>query len=323
MILYLIGVDYKTESLPVREYAYRKRGDIVQALEGEGLDTKALFTCNRVEIYGVAADHSDIKKAIVLLRSKFPVIFSKAYIKVGRQDILRHAVFLAIGLESQITGEFQILEQLHRWLDQGGISWQLRELWHKALSVAKKIRSQSGLSEVSSNIGKLVFKDLFERRGYIREIVIVGTGKVAQLIARDRPGDVKLNFIARKRHTRARQLVRLSGGDAFLFDDLERLALNADVIISATASPHQVIKKKNLTSISKRKNRLFIYDLAMPRDVSCKVSESANIELLTIDDLEEHIEQYKINIKENIENAEKLAEETLQSIKEEKLCINA
>ncbi|MDU6247663.1 MAG: glutamyl-tRNA reductase, partial [Paeniclostridium sordellii] len=55
-----------------------------------------------------------------------------------------------------------------------------------------------------------------------------------------------------------------------------------DVVISATASPHTVIKKENMPNLS---NTLIMMDIALPRDIDKNIDTLENIEVYDIDDL--------------------------------------
>ena len=55
-----------------------------------------------------------------------------------------------------------------------------------------------------------------------------------------------------------------------------------DIVISATSSPHLVIKKEEIINI---KRSIYFMDLALPRDIDFKIKDMENMELYCIDDL--------------------------------------
>ena len=55
-----------------------------------------------------------------------------------------------------------------------------------------------------------------------------------------------------------------------------------DIVISATSSPHLVIKKEDLPNI---KDPIYFMDLALPRDIDFKIKELENANVYCIDDL--------------------------------------
>ena len=56
------------------------------------------------------------------------------------------------------------------------------------------------------------------------------------------------------------------------------------VVISATLSPHQTIKKQDLVPVLDNQPHIFI-DLAMPRDIDSRVTQLPNVLLFDMDDL--------------------------------------
>jgi glutamyl-tRNA reductase len=320
MTLYLIGINYKTAPLRVRELAYRKRRQISQFIETLGAEIAVFFTCNRVEVYGITYDEALAANTINALRKAFPAIFANAYIRYGKRQVIQHALHLACGLNSQIIGEAQVLEQLDFWLEQNSFPYQLKQVWKEVLASASKIRFESGLEKSKNNIAQIVFSDLVRRINLRRKakVVVVGTGGVAELIASNRPAQITLSFASRKKHSRARQLARLSGGQALLLDDLGRALLEVDALISATASPHQVLKEEHLANIlGKRKTTLYLYDLAVPRDIEPVIGNITGVFLQNLDDLEAIIEQCNRSLNQYIQRAQSLIEKTVKIIKEE------
>ncbi|MDP8229721.1 MAG: hypothetical protein P9L93_01300 [Candidatus Gorgyraea atricola] len=306
MILYLIGISYKEAPLSLRESIYRARKEIIEFWQKPGRSSAALFTCNRVELYGASLDIFSAAKTIESFQIRFPWISERSYVKFGDREVVEHALRLACGLESQVIGEEEILEQLNSWIRQASFPLALRRIWNDILGKVETIRIKSGLKEVKANIATIIFKDLDKPK----EIVIVGTGKIARVFSKNKPDGINLNFVARKKHKQARQLANQSGGRAILLDDLEQLLLSADVLISATSSPHYVLKKEHFLNIVKKRNKpIYLYDLAAPRDIEPDVGNIPGIFLQNLDDLNIVFEQHKRSLNSYIKKAELLVQD--------------
>jgi len=313
MILYLTGIDYKRASLSFRESLYSRRRELTNFWRQTLGETASLFTCNRIELYSVAKDAFSSWKNINLFQAKFPEIFTKAYVKEGNSRVIQHALRLSCGLESQVVGEAEILKQLNSWRRQDSFPHLLRKIWGEVLAEATRIRFKSGLNDVKNNIAKIIFKDLDPKR----EVVVIGTGKIAQLFAKHRPKGVSLYFASRKKHSRARQLARESQGRAVLLDELSDILLNADVVVSATASPHFILKRDiSLDIIQRRDNPLYIYDLAVPRDIDPDIKNIPGIILKDLDDLEPLFRRHNQQLYLNVKRAQLLIDESVEIIKE-------
>jgi len=247
MYFYLIGIDYKSPAIDAREELYRDRKAISGFWASREPDGSAvLVTCNRIEIYGVADCADDAFGHIAAFSRDFPIFSKYAYLKSGEAQVFRHALRLASGLESQINGELQILAQLNSWKVISELPFSLKVLWDKAIFSAKNIRNTSGLSEAVSNIAALISGDIAARMApeEIREIVIIGTGKIAELFAKHRPPKAHLTFVAHKNYQKAETLAIYSGGEVLPLQDLPRIISKADAVISATSSPHYILKKE-------------------------------------------------------------------------------
>ena len=218
MVLYLIGVDYNTADLRTREAVYGIRDEVVRFWLVPGKQRAALFTCNRIELYGISADIFSASRKIEAFRNRFPLIFEHSYVKQGNEKVVEHALRLAVGLESQLRGEREVFEQLMAWTEQRSFPGLLKGIWTDVLVKAEDISAASGLDEHEDNIAKVIFNDLNRRIDLDKEkkIAIIGTGKVARIFSENKEDRTTLYFVARKKHKRARRLARLSNSTAVL-----------------------------------------------------------------------------------------------------------
>ena len=317
MIFYLIGIDYNAASLQTREAACKRRKDIYDFLKVRQPKTAILYTCNRVEIYGTAENAFGLLGFLKELRKEFFDLFERAYVKQTSKGAVYHALALACGLKSQLIGERQIFRQLNSWLDQENFPEQLKRVWIEVLVEAENIRKESALYKKEANIAELVAKDLIKRLGLKKrlKLVVVGTGKIAQLFAKVSLAKVELYFASRKKHQRARQLAKLSGGEAILLKDLDSFLLDADALVSATSSPHYVISKRLLREVgSKKKNIFYVYDLAVPRDIEPTAKNIGRIFLQNLNDLESVFIKHNKSVGVLVSKTEKRVEKAAANI---------
>lgn len=288
MNFYLIGIDHKKTPIDIREAAYWGRPDIIRFLAVSGAGQTAVFsTCNRFEVYGIAENVVDAKHNIDLLQNRFNAIFNNAYIILDKTNVFDHLVRLATGLESQIRGETQIFAQLGTWAEQKSFPEALGRLVYDALLAAHGLRAKFSLNMPENNIAVLLYDRMLSQsdRDNLLNVVVAGTGKIAELFALYKPEGVRLYFAAHKNILKAQILATRANGKALLLKELPTLILNADVLISATSSPHRVFDKNYFLKIAaQRKRNLYIYDLAVPRDVTPDVKNIHGIVLKNIDE---------------------------------------
>ena len=101
------------------------------------------------------------------------------------------------------------------------------------------------LASVSAMLAREVLGELAGRR-----VVIVGTGETSELVARalaDSGGE--LVFVATRRRDRAVSLASRFGGDSVGFDELPEALSGADMVVSATSSPHLLIESRELAEV--------------------------------------------------------------------------
>ncbi|MFN2617192.1 MAG: glutamyl-tRNA reductase, partial [Thermoleophilaceae bacterium] len=87
---------------------------------------------------------------------------------------------------------------------------------------------------------------------------------------------------------RAIGLAQRFGGSAVRFDDLPAELERADIVVSSTASPHQIVGREELELVaaSRGERPLVIIDIAVPRDIDPSVRDLPGIALYDMDDLE-------------------------------------
>jgi len=314
MIIAILGIDYKSTPINLREIAFLKRAQIENFWQEHSFLGKALFTCNRIELYGFFKNIESPRVAFRLLKEEFPEMFDQAYIKTGEKKVFEYILSLGVGLESQVIGEMQILNQLKSWHKNLDSSCKLKQIFSESLSLSQKVRSLVGLNDPEANLANIVAREVSSSVSSSEKvkIVIVGTGKIAELFADKLYKNFEITFVSRKKHSRSRQLARKCHGEALLLDRLEELITKADVLIGATSSSHYVVKKELFNSIShKRKKPLYIYDLALPRDVDPEVATHEFVILKNTEDIDELLEKHNVKLKANILRAQLLIEESV------------
>ena len=154
-----------------------------------------------------------------------------------------------------------------------------------------RIKKEAKFSGNDVSIATVVIEAIKNHFGFLqgKNILILGTGKVSQLISPyiNKEG-LKATFVSNKNFNKALDLARHSGAEAIRFDKLKERLQCADIIISATASPHFLLKKEDLCGIDKQ---ILIIDLAVPRDVEPAAENIPGIKLLNLDGLNPVIAQ--------------------------------
>uniref|UniRef100_A0A7V4JPP1 Glutamyl-tRNA reductase n=1 Tax=Thermodesulfobacterium geofontis TaxID=1295609 RepID=A0A7V4JPP1_9BACT len=320
IVILLIGLNHKTAPVEIREkLAFKNpsfhplekiKKDIFSFKEG-----LFLSTCNRVEFYFVL--DPDKKNQFLMDFSSF--IERESSFKweelephlyfFENEKAVKHLFEVACGLDSMVIGEPQILGQV-KSAYKDALNYRtsgivLNRLLHKCFSVAKKVRTETGIGGGAVSISYAAFSLAKKILGSLRDktALLVGAGEMAELACMHFVSEgVKKVIIANRTLSKAVELAEKFKGEAYSLDELPHALVKADIVISSTGAPDYIITKNMVSSILKpRKYRpLFIIDIAVPRDVESEVNKLENVYLYDIDDLKSVVEE---NLKERKKEA--------------------
>ena len=248
-------------------------------------------TCNRIELYLNVTSEFD---ATVFVARFFPSVPPELIAHYESRESLRHLMRLASGLDSMIVGEDQILGQLKEAVETANkertLGPELSLAFSKTIKVGKRVRTETQINRGSVSVGSAAV-DLAERvMGTLEDkaILSIGAGELGTLVAvalAER--ELKAMFVSNRTFRRAQTLAKRLGGTAIRFDKIDDYLCKADLVISATAAPHYILTREQVTQAMQRRNgqSLVIIDIANPRDVEEAVATLDNVDLHNIDDL--------------------------------------
>ncbi|MBI4369720.1 MAG: glutamyl-tRNA reductase, partial [Elusimicrobia bacterium] len=156
-LLFAVGASHKSVSLSMLELLARKwMGnmkeallEISQATRGSARELCLLSTCNRLEIYGVGSLDSTARLKEMLM-SSLPGAGPAGVYALPTNETLRHAFWVASGLDSMVIGETEILGQMKSAYEAareaGFTKGVLNTMFQRALCVGKRVRSETRLS---------------------------------------------------------------------------------------------------------------------------------------------------------------------------------
>jgi len=255
-----------------------------------------LRTCNRVEMYTVSSNTEATRDGLERLISKYiPFDTSENLVQyLSGKDSIRHLFRVTSGLESLIVGEDQIQSQVKeafQLAERNGYTGEiLSEVFRKALSVGKKVRTETRLNKGAVSVGSAAV-DLAERiLGDLQglNILVIGAGETATLIARHLVGKgPNTVFVSNRTYERAVKLAWQLGGKAIRFNGLWDYLPNMDIVLVATSSPHILLDRERVTTVMEKRGMepLVIIDLSLPRNVDPGVASLEGVKLYDIDSL--------------------------------------
>jgi glutamyl-tRNA reductase len=306
--IYLFGLNHKTAGVEVREaFALGDKptlGDLLVRGEARVREALVLSTCNRVEVLVADVPGRDVRPAVLAAWAAHcgqdpELLAPHLYEHVGLAAV-EHLFCVASGLDSLVLGEPQILGQLkaayRHAVNLGTAGVITNRLCHKAFSVAKKVRTATGIgasavsiSYAAVELAKRIFGEMAGKRA-----MLVGAGEMAELAALHLlNAGVSEILVANRTYARAEELAARFKGRPVAFDEFVTRLHEADIVISSTGAPHVVIRARDVRSVLKaRKHKpMFFIDIAVPRDIDPDVNSLDNVYLYDIDDLQEVVEE--------------------------------
>lgn len=303
--MFCIGVSFKKTPLHIRQNFAFSKEEQIEFIGGLIKDNIAsggvvVSTCNRSEIY-FSGEHSSVENVIKRLAESKNLAdedIKKYCLFYGGKSAVKHLFNVACGLDSMILGEDEILRQVkeayicssERQLTDG----EINIIFQDALNCAKSEKSATRLSTTPVSIGTIVaneiekyFNSLEADAGIIeKKVLVVGlTGRTGTIVAKDLLSKgISVIGTSRRHHTEG-YMYWCDREDVDIIEFSERYEYmdKADVIVSATSSPHYTLTYNEYLKYVHMECRKMIIDLAVPYDVDKAIKELPQTKLLDID----------------------------------------
>lgn len=308
MSLLALGINHKTAPVALRErvtFSPETLNHAIESLRQQPLVQAGvvLSTCNRTELYlsmeqPEDLQQQDLHKQIVDWLCAYhklpPDEVNKSLYWYQDNDAVSHLMRVASGLDSLVLGEPQILGQVKKAYTESqreqSMSADLERLFQKTFSVAKRVRTETdiGASAVSVAFAACTLaRQIFESLSQVN-VLLVGAGETIELVARHlREHKVRHMMIANRTRERAQVLADEVNAEVITLPEIDERLVEADIIISSTASPLPIIGKGMVErALKSRRNQPMLFvDIAVPRDIEPEVGKLANAYLYSVDDL--------------------------------------
>lgn len=311
--------------------------DIVPKL-GEGIDEMVsrvpsikeyvvINTCNRFEIYTATDNNKEVHEAFVgMIKELFPYDKRKITYVLEDSGSIGHLFRVVCGLDSLIVGENEIQHQVKvsysEARENGHVGKILSHFFNRALSVGKRVRSETALNKGAVSVGSAAVELATRKLGSLdgKNITILGAGDTATVIAKNLLGkSPNTVFVSNRTFERARELASALGGIAIPMSHRIDAMEHSDLVLVATSAPHPVVRHEHVTELMERRpdKKLLIIDVSLPRNVADDVAEIPNVELDNLDSLERIAMENANKRRKEVYEAEKIVNEELERIDKE------
>jgi glutamyl-tRNA reductase len=327
----IVGMNHRSAPIGVRESVAFESSYVREALSRLRSHTTIqesviLSTCNRVEVVAASSNGESASEQIKAFlaehhaRKSSDSLDNHVYIHHGSEAV-RHLFRVAASLDSLVIGEPQILGQLKQYYnvaqEAGTVGAILHRLFHRSFSVAKRVRSETGIasravsvSSVAVELAKRIFDRLDDKT-----VMLIGAGKMGDLMARhlQRAGVHSL-MVTNRTFDRAVELAGRIHGSPILFEDFPRYLTLADLVIGCTGSPEILIGAATVDRVlrERKQKAMFFIDIGERRNFDAAINEIDNVYLYNIDDLKGVAEENLLERSSEAEKAERIVQEEVQ-----------
>ncbi|KOA20698.1 glutamyl-tRNA reductase [Clostridium homopropionicum DSM 5847] len=313
--MHCISISHKTTPVNIRElFAFSSDEQLEfekQLLQEEKLRGCVIVsTCNRSEIYfsGDKTSIDIVEKQLAKFKNAKQSEIRKYFNVYSNDEAVRHLFRVACGLDSMVLGEDEILRQVkdayELSLNNKFSNVELNLAFQGALSSAKAIKTDTKLSNTPVSIGTLTANKIIE---YLKtkensRVLIVGiSGKMGSIVAKNLCSkDISIIGTSRSHNKSNGLFSNISNIQISDYKDRYKFLKRADVIVSATTSPHYTFTYDEVLNVLDgcTSNKLFI-DLAVPGDIDKDILNIKGMDIVDIDYFEKASkENNRIKLKE-------------------------
>lgn len=315
-IIGLVGIDFERANALIRShFAFSDTQKIdfsTGLLEAGCSECVILSTCNRSEVYYVSRPGFAPDLIRLLLQDGDYNAYADYFYALEGDEAAGHLMRVTAGLKSAVLGEDQILGQVSRACEfaeaVGTAGKTLSKLFQTAVTTAKRIKTETGMSNVPLSASYIGIKKLDELLGGLdsKQFMLIGAGEMNRLAARylyeGHAGRILLY---------ARSCAPAEDWDipveSLPFAQRYTGISEMDAVICATASPHTILTAESMPPLHKP---LCIVDMAIPPDVDESVCRMEQVTVISIDDL-------RTAADENLERRRQLSEQAERTISED------
>jgi glutamyl-tRNA reductase len=234
-----------------------------------------LETCHRVEAYIASPDDA---------AGLAPALPPGGRSLTG-EDAVRHAMTVAVGRDSVVVGEDQVLHQLRTSVDAaraaGSLEPALERLFALALHAGRRARSwRQGPTQ---SLADVALASIERQAGPVRgrDVLVVGAGRMGRLSARAAVAAGASVAVANRSPDRAAALAAAGGARIEAFDPGPRVAGFAGIIVALAGG--WPIGAGTIAALAE--SATVVVDLSVPAAVPAGLAEVLGGRLVSADDL--------------------------------------
>jgi glutamyl-tRNA reductase len=285
-------------------------------------DALVLSTCNRTEVY--YSHESDLSieliKLIGIERGLANAISYFDYFQVlnEEQKAVTHLFRVSMGLEAQVVGDIQILNQVKRAyqtaadLELAGPF--LHRLMHTIFFTNKRAVQETAFRDGAASLSyatieliESLTQNIFQPR-----ILLIGVGEIGEDVARNMVHLPTAQLkITNRTLAKAEEIGGPLGFEVIPFESCLTAIEEADVVVCSVRMPEPFLTKQLIEGINIPSYKVLI-DLSVPRSIETSVEELPGVVLYNVDNIQSKATAALENRLESIPSVEAILEESIE-----------
>jgi glutamyl-tRNA reductase len=285
-------------------------------------DALVLSTCNRTEVY--YSHESDLSieliKLIGIERGLGNAISYFDYFQVlnEEQKAVTHLFRVSMGLEAQVVGDIQILNQVKRSyqtaadLELAGPF--LHRLMHTIFFTNKRVVQETAFRDGAASLSyatieliESLTQNIFQPR-----ILLIGVGEIGEDVARNMVHLPTAQLkITNRTLAKAEEIGVPLGFEIIPFESCLTAIEEADVVVCSVRMPEPFLTKQLIEGINIPSYKVLI-DLSVPRSIETSVEELPGVVLYNVDNIQSKATAALENRLESIPSVEAILEESIE-----------
>ncbi len=321
-----ISISHHTAPIHVRELvALEEQGCknlLLQAREVLDIaEMLVLSTCNRTEVYYVAAEDrsEDIIKLIGIQKGMdihpyMPYFRSFA----EHNEAVRRLFEVSLGIHSQVVGDLQITSQAkhaYQWAADVNMAGPfLHRLMHAIFFANKRVVQETSFRDGAASVSYAAVELLEDLTAALLQpkVLVVGLGEIGTDVCKNLAENKRFSVtLSNRTHIKAEELATDLGFDILPFSQVMEQMHNYDVIISSVAKQEPFITR-DLVKNWEIHSYKFLVDLAVPRSIEGNVEEIPGVVVYNIDEIQSRANEALQRRVASIEHVQAIITEALK-----------
>ncbi|GHP14271.1 glutamyl-tRNA reductase [Lentilactobacillus fungorum] len=300
MFIIYVGIDVNSVPIDVREKFVFSKEELAEAnsklnQEKSVLENVILSTCNRTEIYAVVDQVHTGRYYLKRFLSRWfnlPLEQIDGWVNIGvKENAVKHLFEVAVGLDSLIMGEPQILGQVKQAFfnaeETGTTGVIFKHLFQQVISFSKRMHTKYPTSELSLTSHQAGLHQIKTHLGTVKgkTLAVVGLGDVGiHLLKNASTMGFQHIYTLNRTDSKAIAVADHLGNNvsAVRYRELPDMVNRVDAMATATASKAPILKFDSKIDAPIK----ILVDLGVPRNVQVEAKE-VGFDYFDIDDLHE------------------------------------